>query len=77
MANGELGALDAEKAGASWKACDHILAGGLHDQFVIDMFQGGAGTSTNMTRTRSSPIAAWRSWDIARANTSTCIRTTM
>ena len=48
MANGELGVLDAAKAGAIVKACDHILAGGLHDQFVIDMFQGGAGTSTNM-----------------------------
>ena len=30
------------------KACDEILAGKLHDHFVVDMMQGGAGTSTNM-----------------------------
>jgi aspartate ammonia-lyase len=48
MANRELGVLDAAKADAIVKACDEILAGKLHDQFVIDMFQGGAGTSTNM-----------------------------
>lgn len=29
-------------------ACDYILEGNLMDQFVIDAFQGGAGTSTNM-----------------------------
>jgi aspartate ammonia-lyase len=29
-------------------ACKDLLAGELHDQFAIDVFQGGAGTSTNM-----------------------------
>jgi len=29
-------------------ACEKISAGKLHDQFAVDMFQGGAGTSTNM-----------------------------
>jgi aspartate ammonia-lyase len=48
LANGELGVLDSVKAEAIVKACDEIVAGKLHDQFVIDMFQGGAGTSTNM-----------------------------
>src|SRR5678815_857864 len=48
MANGELGVLDGAKADAIAKACDEIAAGKLHDQFVIDMIQGGAGTSTNM-----------------------------
>jgi aspartate ammonia-lyase len=48
LANKELGVLDAQKADAIVKACDEIAAGKLHDQFVIDMFQGGAGTSTNM-----------------------------
>jgi aspartate ammonia-lyase len=33
-------------------ACDELLAGKLHDQFVVDMFQGGAGTSTNMNGQR-------------------------
>ena len=48
MANAELGVLQADKADAIGKACDEIEQGKLHDQFVIDMFQGGAGTSTNM-----------------------------
>lgn len=30
------------------EACDDIVAGQLHDQFVVDLIQGGAGTSTNM-----------------------------
>jgi aspartate ammonia-lyase len=29
-------------------ACDDLIAGQLHDQFVVDVIQGGAGTSTNM-----------------------------
>jgi aspartate ammonia-lyase len=48
LANKELGVLEAAKADAIVKACDDITDGKLHDQFVIDMFQGGAGTSTNM-----------------------------
>jgi aspartate ammonia-lyase len=48
QANTELNCLDAAIAGAIVGACDEILAGKLHDQFVVDMFQGGAGTSTNM-----------------------------
>lgn len=48
LANAELGTLDAAVAGAIAKACDEIMAGKLHDQFVVDMIQGGAGTSTNM-----------------------------
>ncbi len=30
------------------QACEQIRAGKLHDQFVVDVIQGGAGTSTNM-----------------------------
>jgi aspartate ammonia-lyase len=48
LANAELGALDRKIADAIAKACDELLAGKLHDQFVVDMIQGGAGTSTNM-----------------------------
>jgi aspartate ammonia-lyase len=48
LANAELGALDDKIAQAIAKACDEVLAGKLHDQFVVDMIQGGAGTSTNM-----------------------------
>jgi len=48
LANAELGALDRKIAEAIAKACDELLAGRLHDQFAVDMIQGGAGTSTNM-----------------------------
>ncbi|HEY7088427.1 MAG TPA: aspartate ammonia-lyase [Tepidisphaeraceae bacterium] len=48
QANGELKCLDGKISDAIQKACDEILEGKLHDQFVVDMMQGGAGTSTNM-----------------------------
>jgi aspartate ammonia-lyase len=48
QANAELGVLDGKIAEGIVKACDEILAGKLHEQFVVDMIQGGAGTSTNM-----------------------------
>ncbi len=47
-ANQKLGDLENEVAEAICKACDEIIAGNLHGQFVVDMIQGGAGTSTNM-----------------------------
>lgn len=48
LANQRLGVLEEKKAGAIITACDEILAGKFHEEFVVDMFQGGAGTSTNM-----------------------------
>ena len=48
LANKELGMLEADVADAICQACDAIAAGELHDQFVVDVIQGGAGTSTNM-----------------------------
>ncbi|EGK8095586.1 aspartate ammonia-lyase [Campylobacter lari] len=48
LANKEVGVLDADKADAIAKACDRLIAGEFLDQFVVDMIQGGAGTSTNM-----------------------------
>ncbi len=48
QANAELGALDRERAAAIERACDDLIGGALHDQFVVDVIQGGAGTSTNM-----------------------------
>src|SRR5262245_17437887 len=44
-ANAALGRLDAEIARAVIQAADEILAGGLRDQFVVDVYQAGAGTS--------------------------------
>jgi len=48
LANHELGVLPKDKMDAIIAACDEVISGKLHDQFVEDMFQGGAGTSTNM-----------------------------
>ena len=47
-ANAELGLLPLAKRNAIVAACDEIRAGALHDHFVVDVLQGGAGTSTNM-----------------------------
>ncbi|HVR52377.1 MAG TPA: aspartate ammonia-lyase [Pseudorhodoferax sp.] len=47
-ANHELGLLDEKRCNAISAACDELLAGRLHEQFVVDVIQGGAGTSTNM-----------------------------
>ncbi|HEY2933893.1 MAG TPA: aspartate ammonia-lyase [Acidobacteriota bacterium] len=47
-ANRDLGLLDAARASAILRACDEILGGALQDQFVVDVFQAGAGTSFNM-----------------------------
>ncbi|MBG9389897.1 aspartate ammonia-lyase [Caenimonas aquaedulcis] len=47
-ANAELGMLTRERADAITAACDKLIAGQFHDQFVVDVIQGGAGTSTNM-----------------------------
>ncbi|TXE88038.1 aspartate ammonia-lyase [Campylobacter volucris] len=48
LANKELGTVPADRADYIVKACDRIIAGEFLDQFVVDMVQGGAGTSTNM-----------------------------
>ncbi len=48
QANHALGLLDPQRAGAIEGACEEILGGALHDQFIVDVIQGGAGTSTNM-----------------------------
>jgi aspartate ammonia-lyase len=47
-ANHDIGELDPVKFDAICVACDRIINGEFHDQFVVDMIQGGAGTSTNM-----------------------------
>ncbi len=48
LANYELGLLEEYKKSAICEACDELIAGKYHEQFVVDMFQGGAGTSVNM-----------------------------
>lgn len=48
IANYEVGMIDIQQRDAICTACDELLEGRHHDQFPIDMIQGGAGTSTNM-----------------------------
>ncbi|WP_319513599.1 aspartate ammonia-lyase [uncultured Cohaesibacter sp.] len=48
LANYQLGRLDEARMKAICGACEEILDGKLHEHFKVDMFQGGAGTSTNM-----------------------------
>ena len=48
MANGAAGVMDMKVATAIEQACDLILDGRFHDQFIVDPIQGGAGTSINM-----------------------------
>ncbi|HMO67034.1 MAG TPA: lyase family protein, partial [Verrucomicrobiota bacterium] len=61
-ANAEIGVLDAEKAALIDRACEEIKDGGLHDQFVVDIMQGGAGTSTNMN---ANEVIANRALELA------------
>lgn len=48
LSNMELGLLDKTRGDAIIAACEEVRAGHLHEQFVVDVVQGGAGTSTNM-----------------------------
>ena len=48
LANAELGLLDSAIADPIERAAQEIRAGRHHEHFVVDMIQGGAGTSTNM-----------------------------
>jgi len=47
-ANTDVGAMKKERLAAIEKACQAVLDGKYHDQFLVDWYQGGAGTSTNM-----------------------------
>ncbi len=47
-ANKEIGALDAARADLIAAAAQRVIDGEFHDQFVVGVVQGGAGTSTNM-----------------------------
>lgn len=47
-ANFDSGALPKYVLDAVEKACKEVLAGKYHDQFLVDLYQGGAGTSANM-----------------------------
>jgi aspartate ammonia-lyase len=48
IANSELELIDERRAVAIRLACEEVREGRLHEEFVVDVIQGGAGTSTNM-----------------------------
>lgn len=48
LANMEIGRLDHTIGNAIVNAAEEVIAGKLHDQFIVDPIQGGAGTSVNM-----------------------------
>jgi len=48
IANCELGLIDDKRSVAIRLACEEIREGKLHEEFVVDVIQGGAGTSSNM-----------------------------
>jgi len=48
QANADVGAMKKERLDAIEKASQAVLSGKYHDQFLVDWYQGGAGTSTNM-----------------------------
>ena len=70
-ANHRLGLLDADRTEAIVQACLEIRSGHLHDHFVVDVIQGGAGTSTNMNANevianRALELLSHRRGDYAR-----------
>jgi aspartate ammonia-lyase len=47
-ANAQVGTLKRDRLAAIEKACNEVIAGKYRDQFLVDWYQGGAGTSANM-----------------------------
>jgi len=78
MANLELGLLPEQISQAIAQACDDILRGELLSEFVVDVIQGGAGTSTNMNANEVIAYNLFTSLDMlgraCRALAERCIR---
>ncbi len=64
-ANKSLGLVYPDVADAICQACEEIIEGNLHNNFVVDMIQGGAGTSTNMN---ANEVIANRALEILGKN---------
>ena len=71
LVNGELGVIGADVAEAIATAAAHVADGGYDDQFPIDVFQTGSGTSSNMNTNEVIATLATR-----RAGPGRCTRTT-
>lgn len=61
-ANADLDELDEERAELIDRACQEIIEGKLHDQFIVGVIQGGAGTSSNMN---ANEVIANRALELA------------
>ena len=61
-ANVELGVLSPDKAALIDAACAEVIGGRLHEQFIVGVIQGGAGTSTNMN---ANEVIANRALELA------------
>lgn len=68
-ANLAMDAINEQQAQAIAKACDLLIAGKHHDQFVVDVIQGGAGTSTNMNANEVIANLALETLGLERAAT--------
>ncbi|MGQ0764799.1 MAG: aspartate ammonia-lyase [Gemmatimonadota bacterium] len=64
LANRELGFLDSGKADIIVRAAQEVRAGRHHEHFLVDVIQGGAGTSTNMN---ANEVIANRALELAGA----------
>ncbi len=68
--NHELGLLDEEIKNGIVEAAEEVVDGAHDNQFVVDVFQTGSGTSTNMNANESSPTGPYRSWAASSARRS-------
>jgi aspartate ammonia-lyase len=75
--NHTLGVINDEIAGAISQACREIIDGKFHDDFPIDMMQGGAGTSVNMNANEVIANRALEIMGMRRVTTSIAIPTTI
>ncbi|MBL7662326.1 class II fumarate hydratase [bacterium] len=64
LANASLGLLEDQHKNAILKACEEVISGALDRQFVLDIFQTGSGTSTNMN---ANEVIAHRAMQLAGA----------
>lgn len=64
LANKELGVLDEDRSAAIVAAADEVISGKYDDQFPIDVFQTGSGTSSNMNMNEVISTIATKNSDV-------------
>lgn len=77
LANHELDNLSDSTTHAISQACDEISMGMLHNHFIVDMIQGGAGTSTNMNANEVIANRALKYWATSAVNINSVAPITM